>query len=68
METIHDTRLIPLDGSPHLPSNVQTWLGGARGHWEGDTLVVDTTNYKPGVFSAGAREKSSGSAHAPEYS
>lgn len=50
METIHDARLIPLDGSPHLPSNIQTWLGDARGHWEGDTLVVDTTNYKPGVF------------------
>jgi hypothetical protein len=50
METIHDARVIPLDGSPHLPTNVQTWLGDSRGHWEGDTLVVDTTNYKPGVF------------------
>jgi len=50
METIHDVRLIPLDGRPHLPANVQTWLGDSRGHWEGDTLVVDTTNYKPGVF------------------
>ncbi len=50
METIHDTRLIPLDGSPHLPANVQTWLGDSRGHWEGETLVVDTTNYRPGLF------------------
>jgi hypothetical protein len=50
METIHDTRLIPLDGKPHLPSNVQTWLGDSRGHWEGDTLVIDTTNYKAGAF------------------
>jgi hypothetical protein len=50
METIHDTRLIPLDGEPHLPPNVQTWLGDSRGHWEGDTLVIDTTNYKPGAF------------------
>jgi hypothetical protein len=50
METIHDVRLIPLDGSPHLPSNIRTWLGDPRGHWEGDALVVDTTNYKPGVF------------------
>jgi len=50
METILDARLIPLDGSPHLRSNMQTWLGDSRGHWEGDTLVVDTTNYKPGVF------------------
>jgi hypothetical protein len=50
METIHDARVIKLDGSPHLPSNIQTWLGDSRGHWEGDTLVVDSTNYKPGVF------------------
>ncbi len=50
METIHDVRLIPLDGSPHLASNIRTWLGDPRGRWEGDTLVVDTTNYLPGVF------------------
>ena len=50
METIHDVRVIPLDASPHLPPNVQTWLGDPRGRWEGDTLVVDTTNYLPGVF------------------
>lgn len=49
-ETIHDVRVVPLDGSPHLPSNIRTWLGDPRGHWEGDTLVVDTTNYKPGMF------------------
>jgi hypothetical protein len=53
-EMIHDARIIPLDGPldvrPHLPANMQTWLGDARGHWEGDTLVVDTTNFKPGVF------------------
>jgi hypothetical protein len=57
METIHDTRLIPLDGSPHLPSNIQTWMGDPRGHWEGDTLVVDTTNYKPGAFMNVSTEK-----------
>jgi hypothetical protein len=44
-ERIHDVRIIPLDGSPHLPSNVRLWLGDSRGHWEGDTLVVDTTNF-----------------------
>jgi hypothetical protein len=49
-EMIHDARIIPLDGRPHLLPNMQTWLGDARGHWEGDTLVVDTTNFKPGVF------------------
>ena len=57
METIHDTRLIPLDGSPHLPASVQTWLGDSRGHWEGDTLVVDTTNYRPGLFMQISTEK-----------
>ena len=46
-EMIHETRIIPLDGRPHLPSTVKEWLGDARGHWEGDTLVVETTNYHP---------------------
>jgi len=46
-ETIHDARVIPLDGRPHLASNVQQWHGDSRGHWEGDTLVVETTNYSP---------------------
>ena len=44
-EMVHETRLIPLDGRPHLPSSVKLWSGDSRGHWEGDTLVVDTTNY-----------------------
>ncbi len=57
METIHDVRVIPLDGSPHLPSNVETWLGDSRARWEGDTLVVDTTNYLPGVFMNVSTEK-----------
>ena len=43
-ERIHDTRIIPLDGRPHLPRHVRSWLGDSRGHWEGDTLVVETTN------------------------
>jgi hypothetical protein len=50
MEMIHDVRSIPIDGGPHLPPAVQEWLGDPRGHWEGDTLVVDTTNYKAGAF------------------
>jgi hypothetical protein len=45
LEMMHDVRIIPLDGSPHLPSNVQLWMGDSRGHWEGETLVVDTTNF-----------------------
>ncbi len=44
MEQIHETRLIPLDGSPHLPKGVRQWMGDSRGRWEGDTLVIDTTN------------------------
>ena len=44
-EMIHNARVIPTDGSPHLPSNVRFWDGDSRGHWEGDTLVVDITNY-----------------------
>jgi hypothetical protein len=44
-EMIHDTRIIPLDGRPHVPSDVRLWLGDSVGHWEGRTLVVDTTNY-----------------------
>src|SRR5450432_1224937 len=44
-EMIHDVRIIPLDGRPHLPSDIRQWMGDSVGHWEGDTLVVDTTNF-----------------------
>jgi len=44
-EMIHDTRIIPLDNSQHVGSNTKLWLGDSRGHWEGDTLVVETTNF-----------------------
>ena len=44
-EMIHDVRIIPLDGRPHIPETVRQWLGDSRGHWEGNTLVVDTTNF-----------------------
>jgi hypothetical protein len=44
-EMIHEARIIPMDGRPHAPSTVRTWNGDARGRWEGDTLVVDTTNF-----------------------
>jgi hypothetical protein len=58
-EMIHSARIIPLDGRPHLGKNLQQWLGDPRGHWEGETLVVETTNFRdyPGViFQGGNRE------------
>jgi hypothetical protein len=44
-EMIHESRMIPLDGRPHLPASVRLWTGDPRGHWEGDTLVIETTNF-----------------------
>jgi hypothetical protein len=44
-EMIHDARVIPLDGSPHVPDGIRLWMGDSRGHWDGDTLVIDTTNF-----------------------
>ncbi|HVQ65455.1 MAG TPA: hypothetical protein VMT78_13020, partial [Terriglobia bacterium] len=46
-EMVHEARVIPLDKSPHPGSNVQSYMGDARGHWEGNTLVVETTNFLP---------------------
>ena len=45
IEMMHDARIIPLDGRPHRSPKVGQWVGDSRGHWEGDTLVVDTTNF-----------------------
>jgi hypothetical protein len=56
VEMIHDVRRIPTDGSPHLAKNIRQWMGDPRGHWEGDTLVVDTTNFTDKTHYRGADE------------
>jgi hypothetical protein len=45
-EINHEVRIIPLDGRPHFPERVRQWVGDSRGHWDGDTLVVETTNQR----------------------
>jgi len=55
-EMIHDVRVVPLDGRPHLAKDIRLWNGDSRGRWEGDTLVVDTTNYSARGAIRGATE------------
>ncbi len=55
MEAIHEARIIAMHG-PHLPPSIETWDGDSRGKWDGDTLVVDTTNFRPEVNFLGAGE------------
>jgi hypothetical protein len=46
-EMIHETRVIPLNGGPHVGKDISTYMGDSRGHWQGSTLVIETTNLKP---------------------
>jgi hypothetical protein len=55
-ELIHEPRIIPLDGRPHLPQSMPQWMGDSRGQWEGDTLVVETTNFDPKTNFRGSRD------------
>src|SRR5579862_3867343 len=55
-EMIHDVRMIPIDGRPHVDSSVRLLMGDSRGHWEGNTLVVDTTNFTNRTAWQGASE------------
>jgi hypothetical protein len=52
-EMVHEIRVIPVDGRPHLPSTMRFYMGDPRGHWEGDTLVVETTNFNSKVGARG---------------
>ena len=54
VEMIHDFRIIPVDGRAHVPTSIRQWHGDARGRWEGDTLVVETTNLRRTEANAGA--------------
>jgi hypothetical protein len=55
-EMIHDARIIPLDGRAHMPGHVRSWLGDSVGKWEGDTLVVETTNFTDKFSFRGSSE------------
>ena len=55
-EMIHEVRVIPLDGRPHVSSRLRQWLGDSRGRWDGDTLVVETTNFSDKTNFRGSAE------------
>ena len=55
-EMIHDVRIIPMDGRAHAPRGIRKWTGDSVGHWEGDTLVIDTTNFTDKTGFRGADE------------
>ena len=54
VEMIHDVRIIPLDGRPHVSPAIRRWMGDSVGNWDGDTLVVDTTNFTDKTHFRGA--------------
>ena len=56
-EMPHEARIIPLDGRPHLPKSIRQWTGDSRGHWDGKTLVVDTTNFSTKSDFMGSNER-----------
>ena len=56
IEMLHEVRMVPTDGRAHAPSGVRSWLGDPKGHWEGDTLVVETTNFNDKAAFRGSSE------------
>lgn len=65
-EHIHDVRFVPLDGRPHVPSAIRQYAGDSRGYWEGDTLVVETTNFNEKAFIRNFSGELSDSLHVVE--
>ena len=55
-EQIHDARIIPTDGRPAIVATIRQWMGSSRGHWEGDTLVVETTHFNGKASYQGSSE------------
>jgi hypothetical protein len=55
-ELIHEARIIPLDRHPHIPRSIPQWMGDSRGRWEGNTLVVETTNFDRRTNFRGSRD------------
>src|SRR5437763_1351528 len=49
-EMVHEQRIIPLDGRPQIGAPIRQWMGSSRGRWQGDTLVVESVNFRPLVF------------------
>ena len=64
-EMVHDARIVPLDGRGHLPAGIRQWMGDARGYWEGDTLVVESTNFsdKTASFNPSVAQAAGTGAH-----
>jgi hypothetical protein len=56
-EMVHDTRVIHLDGRPHISQGIRQYLGDARGYWDGNTLVVETTNFNDKVSYRGSSDQ-----------
>jgi hypothetical protein len=52
-EMVHETRIVPTDGRPHVGKDIRTYMGDGRGHWEGNTMVVETTNFKKDIAMNG---------------